>query len=423
MVIQKTLHVLILVSIILFFVSESVSAQSHVLDADVIKKAAPTVYIDCSSCDMDYIRTEVTFVNYVRDRTEAQIYVLITTQATGSGGTEYTLTFIGQKEFAGIDNVLSYVSNKTDSSTEIREGLVRILKIGLVPYAGKTPIADQITISHQDTAKPTSVKDKWNFWVFSISGRGYFNGEKQNRHSDLSCSFSANRITPEFKFRSSIYASRTSDRFSFTDSDIVSTSKSKSLNVLGVKSISDHWSIGAGISAYTSTYSNIKFAVRPAPAIEYNLFPYSESTRRQLSFLWKPSYNYYRYRSETIYDKTSERLMGETFSVNFELKEKWGSISNSFEVFHYFNDFQKYHMGLFSEISLKLFKGLSFDLYLSFQRIHDQISLAKGKASLEEVLLRRQQLATSYNYFAIIGLSYTFGSIYSNVINPRFNSY
>jgi len=52
--------------------------------------------------------------------------------------------------------------------------------------------------------------------------------------------------------------------------------------------------------------------------------------------------------------------------------------------------------------------------------IHDQLSLPKGEATLEQVLLRRTMLETNYNYYFSIGLSYTFGSIYSNVVNPRF---
>jgi hypothetical protein len=421
--IQRPFQLFLLASMMLLLASAAGFAQAQQLDADAIKKTAPKAYIDCGSCDMDYIRTEITFVNYVRDRKEAQIHVLVTTQATGSGGTEYTLTFSGQKEFAGIDNVLTYVSNKTDTSAEIRKGLVGILKIGFVPYAGKTPVAQRLTISFQDNAKPTSVEDKWNFWVFSLSGNGYFNGEKLTRYSSFSGQFSANRITPSFKFRSSIYASRSSDRFSFGTSDIVSTSKSQNFQVLGVKSINNHWSIGAGLLAYTSTYSNIKFALKPAPAIEYNVYPYSESTRRQFRFLWKPSYNLYRYRSETIYGKTSENLWGETFSAVLELKEKWGTITNAFEAFHYFSDIKKNHMELDLEISLRLFKGLSLNLYGSFLRIRDQLSLPRGEASLEEVLLRRQQLATSYSYYASIGFTYTFGSIFSNVVNPRFNGY
>jgi hypothetical protein len=393
------------------------------VDSYSLKKAAPTVFIDCSNCDMDYLRTEITFVNHVRERKEALVHVLVTTQSTGSGGTEYTLTFSGQDQFAGDDVVLKHVSGKTDTADEIRSGIAKVLKVGLVRYAAKTPIAMRLSITYQDKTKPTSVQDKWHSWVFSISGSAYFNGEKMSRYYNLNGSLAANRITPSFKFRTNYSASRSTDRFSFDSGSIVSTSKSHNFYVLGVKSITDHWSAGAGVTAYSSTYSNIKFAIKPAPAIEYNFFPYSESTRRQLRVLWKPGYNSYHYREETIYDKTEEGRWGQTVSVTLELKEKWGTVTNAFEVFHYFNDLERNHFEVYSELALRLYKGLSLTLYGNFSRIHDQLSLRKGEATLEQVLLRRTQLGTSYSYYAQIGLSYTFGSIFSNVVNPRFNGY
>lgn len=396
---------------------------AQIVDSDSLKKEAPRVFIDCNSCDMDYFRTEITFVNHVRDRKDAQVHILVTTQTTGSGGTEYTLNFSGQEQFASDDVILKHVSGKIDTANEIRSGLARILKIGLVRYAANTPVADRISISYKDDAKPASIEDKWNFWVFSVTGRAYFDGEKMSRYYNLYGSLSANRITPSFKFRTSYSTSRSTDRFSLDTGPIVSTSKNHTFNVLAVKSINSHWSAGAGLNAYSSTYSNIKFAIKPVPAIEYNLFPYAESTRRQLRILWKPGYNHYRYYEDTIYDKTREGRWGETFSVALELKEKWGSITNSFEAFHYFRDIQKNHMQVYSELSLRIYKGLSLNLYGNFSRIHDQISLRKGEASIEEVLLRRTQQATSYSYYGQIGLSYTFGSIFSNVVNPRFNGY
>src|SRR6266550_6244723 len=58
--------------------------------------SAVRVFLDCpdSFCDFDYYRTEITFVNWVRDRQFAQMHVLVTAQQTG-GGQEYTLAFIG----------------------------------------------------------------------------------------------------------------------------------------------------------------------------------------------------------------------------------------------------------------------------------------------------------------------------------------
>jgi len=385
-----------------------------------LKKTALKVYLDCWRCDMDYIRTEVTFVNFVRDRQEADVHVLVTTQRTGAGGWEYTLAFIGQKDYVDLQNSLKYVSNRTDTRDEVRKGLVHVLKMGLIPYIARTPISDYVSISFKRAVEPTSVEDKWNFWVFNIGLRGSFSGEKSRNYSSLRGYFSANRVTPESKLRMSLSANYNESNFEVDDEKIVSTSDSESFSGLYVKSLNEHWSVGAWFSLDSSTYSNVKINISPAPAVEFNLFPYSESTRRQLRFLYKIAYSYYQYREETIYDKTSENLWQESLSITFEMKEPWGEASASLEGSHYFHDLSKYRLRLFGELSLKLFKGFSFDIDGGYSRIHDQLSLPKEEASLDEILLQRKELATNYDYFLSVGFSYTFGSIYSNVVNPRF---
>jgi hypothetical protein len=271
-----------------------------------------------------------------------------------------------------------------------------------------------------DQVKPTSVIDKWNFWVFSLSARGYFNGQKSVIYNSIYGNFSANRVTPELKIQTSVAASHYLNKFDIEGESIESTLSSQSFSGLIVKSLGEHWSVGAYLSLLSSTYSNIQFGFNPAPAIEFDLFPYSQSTRRQLRFLYKLNFNGVRYREETLYSKTKENLWSEDLSITLGLKEKWGTISAALEGSHYFHDFSKYHVNLNGEISLRLFKGFSFELYGSGSRIHDQLSLPKMGASYEDTLLMRKQLATSYEYFFYIGLSYTFGSIYSNVVNPRF---
>ena len=66
--IQQSLRLVLSASILIFCLSGAAAAQDSMQDADAAKKAAPKTYIDCTYCDMDYIRTEITFVNYVRDR-------------------------------------------------------------------------------------------------------------------------------------------------------------------------------------------------------------------------------------------------------------------------------------------------------------------------------------------------------------------
>ena len=71
-----------------------------------------TVFLDCTTegCYEEFLREEVDFVEYVRDRTDADVHVLITRAQTGSRGLEYTLSFIGQRRFEGTDRTLTVVS-------------------------------------------------------------------------------------------------------------------------------------------------------------------------------------------------------------------------------------------------------------------------------------------------------------------------
>jgi len=122
----------------------------------------------------------------------------------------------------------------------------------------------------------------------------------------------------------------------------------------------------------------------------------------------------------TIYDKTQENLLQGDLSVTLDVKEKWGSITTSIEGAHYFHDFSKYHLNIYGSVQLNLFKGLNAQVFGGGGWIKDQLGLFKGDATLEDVLLQRRELATTYNYFVGLSLGYTFGSIYTNVINPRF---
>ena len=358
-------------SLVLLFLSTNLHAQEDQIDFDELKRSALNVFLDCRRCDRDYIRTEIPFVNFVRDRKEADVHLLITTQNTGGGGREYTIAFIGQRDYADLNYTLIYASNKTNTADEVREGLVNKLKLGLTSSVARTPISDQISIAFNRKIKPTSVADKWNFWVFSTSIRGRLNGEAQRSSKSIDGNFSANRVTLASKLR------------------------------LGL---------------------SLDYDVNVAPAIEYNVFPYSESTRRQLRFLYKIGYNFARYNEETVYGKFSDNLAVQSLEASFEMREPWGTLEASLEGSHYFHDFSKNRIELDLEVSLRIFKGLSLDIEARYERIHDQLALPKGEATLVEILLRRKELANDYQYSLEMGLSFTFGSIYSNVVNPRFGS-
>jgi len=71
-------------------------------------------------------------------------------------------------------------------------------------------------------------------------------------------------------------------------------------------------------------------------------------------------------------------------------------------------------------VSVRVFRGFSFNVRGRFERVHDQLSLPIGDATIDEILLRRKELATDFEYSFEVGFRFTFGSVYSNVVNPRF---
>jgi len=157
-----------------------------------------------------------------------------------------------------------------------------------------------------------------------------------------------------------------------------------------------------------------------APAIEYDLYPYSESTRRQLTFNYSLGASHFRYEEETIYDKMRENLASQVGVVSLNVKQPWGTIETQFEASQYLNAGGKNHLEVWNSLDIRLFKGFSFNTYGSIERLHDQIYLAKAGATPEEVLVQRRQLATSYSYYVSFGFSYSFGSIHNNIVNSRF---
>ncbi len=80
------------------------------------------MFLDCRACDFNYLRQEIQFVDYVRDRTDADVHVLATTQRTGAGGTEYVFKFIGLGRFAGVNDELKFTAQQTSTTEERRIG-------------------------------------------------------------------------------------------------------------------------------------------------------------------------------------------------------------------------------------------------------------------------------------------------------------
>ena len=394
------------------------SAVSGQTVADTLRKDALNVFMEAS----DYVRKEIPYVNYVRDIKDAGLYIISTTQMTGSGGREFTYFFIGQNENQGMRDTLKFTSSPDETSELIRENEVRTLKLGLIRYVARTPLARFLKISFSEPLAQTVTTDKWNSWVFKTSVSGYASGEKSYRSSYLNGSFSANRVTEKLKSSVSLRYSYSSDKYEVDDELITSEYNSKSLSGLLVGSLTDHWSVGGSMYAGASRYNNSDLSFNIQPGIEYNVFPYSESTRRQLRITYKLGLGYENYIDTTIYNKVKENLFSQYLTVNYEVIQKWGSANLSLGYSNYLHDWSKNNISLNAFLDLRIAKGLSLNFGGGGAIVHDQLGLVKGGATQQEVLLRLRELETQFEYFTSFGLTYTFGSIYNNVVNPRFGN-
>lgn len=388
-----------------------------------IREQAIRVFMDCSSCDIDYIRREIPYINYVRDPKEADVHILITRQTTGSGGMEYQIALIGQKKYQGQDEKVTYASSPDATSDMIRLGYTRMIALGLMKYVADTPLAGHLNITYdlKDSVDKDRdmVRDRWNSWVYNMALQGDYTSQETYSSMHLESVASATKITPEWKFDLEGQFYNIQQNYILQDTTIFSHRNGASLRNLTVKSLGDHWSVGERCYISTDTYSNNRFSWLFQPAIEYDYFPYAESNRKQLVFQYRFGYGYNYYQDTTIYEKTREGLFQHQLSAALQVRQPWGSIYTSIQGSNYLHDWSKNRLIFGTGLSLRIFKGLSLSIMGEAALIHDQLSLPKAGATPEEVLLRQQQIASQYQFDLEFELRYTFGSIYNNIVNPR----
>jgi hypothetical protein len=389
------------------------------------RQGALKVFLDCDWCDEQYLRTEVTFIDYMRDRKDADVHVLVTTQGTGGGGTEYTLKFIGAGRFAGVEQTLKDVVPQASTEDERRRVVVEVFKRGLVRYVAETPMASRLKITFAAPAAGEAAgdpkKDPWNLWVFRTSLGGSISGERSNKGESIRGSFSANRTTHDWKLGFSASGSYRENTYELSETETYkSVSRSMDGSARVVKSLSERWSAAVLGSYSLSTFYNYDMRTRLAGGVEYDVFPYSQSTRRLFTVQYTIGHNAFDYHQETIFEKMSEQLMDHRLTTSLSMRQPWGSAYADVSFSQYLNKPDKYNVGAYSDVVVRLFKGFSFNVWGSVARTRDQIFLPRAGATAEEILVRQRQLATGYRYSMNFNISYSFGSITNNVVNPRF---
>lgn len=397
--------------------------------ADTVGSDAVKVFVDCQGarCDQQFFVDQMRWVSFVRDRVFADVTMLVTSLRTGSGGTEYTISAIGGERYRGrVDTAVVY-NAPNDAEDVIRRRLARTFSLLLGPYAARTQAAEHLTLNYTSptggAAAPQAVNDPWNFWVYRVSANGYGSGEKSQSFSNTFFSASASRVTANWKTTMSTNFGYDQSKFALSGgTTFTKIQRNYGANVLIAKSLGDHWTAGATAQAQYSDFFNYDLNLRLSPALEWNYFPYKEFTRRQLTAFYTVGMAAMRFQDSTIYGRTQETHPLHSINVAWNARQTWGSVNASLFGSQYLHDPSFNSYGISSFADLRLTKGLSINFGGNYSRVNDQLYLRRGSLSDIQVIARQEALATNFRYFMSFGVSYTFGSIFNNVVNPRFNS-
>ncbi len=378
------------------------------------------VFLDADFIDASFLREEFPQVNYVRTRDAANVHLLGTSQSTGAGR-QYEFYFIGLDEFAGDSDTLSYFSSGQSTDTEVREGYTKVIKIGLLPFMVLSNQYPDLVIGGGDSPKGGDVveEDKWDSWVFEAQLMGDMEGEESSDSKTLEGMLQVNRTTPEWRYDFFMKSETRERNFDFGDISITDKTIERRAKAQIVNSLGDHFAIGLEGGVVRDTRENFDLNYIVSPEIEYNFYPYDMSSRRQLRLAYYIGLDGRNYAEETIFDKTEEQLTFQKIALGYRSKEQWGEISTTITFQHFLRNFEENYLGINAGLDIRIWKGLSWNLSGSYSIINDDINISKSEVSQDDLLLGSRQLATSESYSVRMGLSFTFGSLYNNVVNIR----
>jgi len=392
----------------------------------------------CASrcCDLNYFRTELAWVNWVRIPEGADVHLIMTSQATGSGGREYQFDFIGNGD-TGYEEQLAHQASPTDTDRETLDEIAHTIGVGLLYFATTNgffesvdafhEVADALDIDSEEidprerVVTVQEVEDPWDFWVFRLGGRTELNGEQTRQTRRIDGNFSASRVTPTWKmnFRGNVnYNQREIDLAD--DSKFTDSRTDWGFSELIAYSLAEHWSIGFQGEVRRIVRFNQDFRAEITPALEYSFFPYEEATRRALTVFYQIGPAYRRYIEETVFGQMAETRWEQSLEFELSQRQQWGDASISMTGSHFLHNVDLYNVRLGGQIDYRVARGVSLNAEGNISWVNDQIYLSAEGATDAEALLNLQQRSQDFNYSLQLGFSFQFGSIYNNVVNNRF---
>ena len=401
------------------------------VDEALAQNGRPGVFFDCSGrrCDSTYYRTHINWVNWVNDKEDGDVHLIMTSQTTGAGGREYLFDFLGVGDHADYRGRSTYSASPTNTDRESLDGIVHAMSLGLATFANEAGFAARVELPPAGGAGAAGargvvardeVEDPWNLWVFRVEGEIGIEGETQERRNSLETGFSASRVTPTWRVRFSGDFENDQLRIDLSDGTFEDSRTGWTVDSRIVYALFEHWSVGLDGQMSRNVTYNQNFRAEARPALEYSVFPYDEATRRSFTFYYTIGPAYRNYVERTIYGEMEETRWEQGMEIRFSQRQPWGNASVNLRGSHFLHDLDQRLLSLGGYLSFRVFRGLSLEVSGNVSSVNDQIYLAAEEATDEEALLSLQQRATDFDYRMEVGFEFQFGSIFNNVVNNRF---
>ena len=403
---------------ITFFVATTLSSQ----EIDV-----PSVFVDCQAndCFEQYLKQEVTYLDYVFDRQAADVHILVTDQNASAGSREVQCVFIYKEELGIASDTIIYYREANISDLDRQKQFVSTVKRGVLPLLIQSDLVDKITYDvdapRDSIGSDSIIKDPWNYWSFEVGLSLNVSGESSFMQQGFFTNIAASRIRKESKTNIWTWYNYEESQFTLSDGEVVE-SFNRRLGAFGrhVWSINDHWSYGFVGFAGSSTFGNVDVELMGRAAVEYNIYPYSDNSTRRFTVRYSNGVAHNNYTEITIFDRLEETRWQHGVDVEFSQNQEWGTLSFDIEFDQFLYNPSLYSLSLNPNIELNVVKGLSLEFggFISF--VSDRINIAKGEISDQDIILQNRQLDTNFTYFSFFGFNYRFGSQNNNIVNPRF---
>jgi hypothetical protein len=352
------------------------------------------LFIDCESCDQIYIRQELPQFNYVRRLEGADVQIRSTRIENGSGGYRHNIFFIGHNRFLSHDQELFFIENADMSFEEKRQGILNIIKSGLVPYVAYVSPSNEIEINFPESIQSTAWDaTRWQNWTLLLGGNINFSSSNSTPYRwDLDPRFAIAKETPTEQFGLQYFFSL--DRFENQAGTEITNYYHQMFGYYAT-AIKPKWSVGGSVFGRLSKVGNqpSNKTLNISPMIEYSIWPYAVFHKKRMTVRYMTSIN------------QDARVTGHGPEVRLALFKKWGFISGTYRLSHSFikNSPDILSTQLAGSIWIRLSNGfyVSFNTNL-FGNIRLQESINPNSSS---------QFSVSFNYIM--------GDIYNNVVNPR----